>query len=66
MISTRSSAEKSGCFSAFTSTATMIRSNKCALRRMMSTWPFVSGSNDPGKIASRPCGGPGISFSICD
>src|SRR6266850_735739 len=64
MMATRSSAENSGFFSAFTSTATMIRSKRWALRRMMSTWPFVSGSNDPGKIASRPWGGtPGISFS---
>src|SRR2546423_2728846 len=64
MMATRSSAENSGFFSAFTSTATMIRSKRCALRRMMSTWPFVSGSNEPGKIASRPWGGtPSISFS---
>ena len=58
MIATRSSGVNSGFFSALTSTATRMRSNRCALRRMMSTWPFVSGSNDPGNIARRPLGGP--------
>jgi hypothetical protein len=50
---------KSGFFSWLTSTATRIRSNRCALRRMISTCPFVIGSNEPGKIASRPFGGSG-------
>jgi hypothetical protein len=57
MIATRSSAVNSGFFSALTSTETMIRSKRCALRRMMSTCPFVSGSKEPGKMARRPFGG---------
>src|SRR6187401_2283691 len=67
MIATRSSGVNGGFFSGFTSTATRMRSNRCALRRTMSTCPFVSGSKDPGKIASLPFGGVGISqFVICD
>ena len=47
-ISTRSSIENIGAFSAFFRIATAMRSNRRAPRVMMSTWPFVSGSNDPG------------------
>src|SRR5262245_39529305 len=50
-MSTRSCIENSGDFSAFTRIATMMRSNSRAPRRMMSTWPLVSGSNDPGYTA---------------
>ena len=47
-ISTRSSMENSGAFSAFTRIATMMRSKSRAPREMMSTCPLVSGSNVPG------------------
>ena len=49
----RSSALKCGCLAAFCSTATTTPSNSRSARRMMSTWPFVIGSNEPGKIAVR-------------
>src|SRR3954469_935206 len=51
-MSTRSAIEKSGDFSAFTRIATMIFSKRCVPRSMISTWPLVNGSNDPGKTAS--------------
>ncbi len=35
-----------------------MRSNRCALRRMMSTCPLVNGSKEPGKMARRPVGWP--------
>src|SRR5262245_24042945 len=52
-ISTRSRSVKSGCFSRFTRIATMMRSKMLAPRVMMSMWPFVNGSNDPGYTARR-------------
>ena len=51
-MSTRSAIVKSGDFSTLTATATMMRSNSRAPRRMMSTWPLVNGSNEPGYTAS--------------
>ncbi len=44
----RSRTEKSGAFSWLWRMATMIRSKMAAPRMMMSTCPFVSGSNEPG------------------
>ena len=49
IIATRSSTVNSGVLSALTSTATMTRSKMAQPRSMMSTWPLVSGSNDPGR-----------------
>src|SRR5687768_8700576 len=57
MMSTRSPGVNSGFLSGLTSTAMSTRSNRWALRSTISTWPFVSGSNDPGNSASRPAGG---------
>src|SRR5262245_25658972 len=51
MVEIRSSTENSGVFSLFPRTATMIESKMREPRSMMSTWPLVSGSNDPGYTA---------------
>ena len=47
-IATRSSVVNIGVFCSFTRIATTMRSKSRAPRRMMSTWPLVSGSNEPG------------------
>jgi hypothetical protein len=39
-------------FPAFTRIAMMMRSNTRTPREMMSTWPLVRGSKDPGYTAS--------------
>ena len=46
--STRSSRENMGCFPAFTITQTMSRSKILAARRIISRWPLVTGSKEPG------------------
>ena len=48
MIATRSLSLNSGVFSTLPRIATMIESKIREPRSMMSTWPLVSGSNDPG------------------
>jgi hypothetical protein len=48
MIWTRSAALNSGVFASLASTATTMRSNRRDPRSMMSTWPLVMGSNEPG------------------
>jgi hypothetical protein len=45
---TRSSTVNSGCFSGFTRMAIVTSSNTLRPRAMMSRWPFVIGSNEPG------------------
>src|SRR5215212_8706969 len=47
----RSSTENIGSLSRLFKTETMISSNNGELLRIMSRWPFVGGSNEPGKIA---------------
>ena len=51
--SLRSATVKSGDFPSFSSTATRNRSKSREPRRMMSRWPCVSGSNEPGYTAPR-------------
>src|SRR5687767_14441996 len=51
MISTRSSTVKGGCCSGFTRMATVTASKAVRLRAMMSRWPLVMGSKDPGITA---------------
>src|SRR5215213_3013000 len=51
IISQRSSTLNIGCLSALFNTAMTISSKRGELRVMISRWPFVSGSNDPGNTA---------------
>jgi hypothetical protein len=48
IIRRRSSTVNSGLFSTFLRTATMMESKSALPRWMMSTWPRVRGSKDPG------------------
>src|SRR5436190_825585 len=49
----RSSALNNRLFDLFTPTATTTSSNNSDARPMMSRWPLVTGSNDPGHAALR-------------
>src|SRR6185437_3273189 len=55
IIETRSSIVKSSRFSGLIPTPTISSSNSATPRRMTSRWPFVIGSNCPGKTARRRC-----------
>ncbi len=53
IISHRSSTLNIALLSGLLRTATIISSKRGADRRMMSRWPLVKGSKEPGKIARR-------------
>ena len=57
MISTRSSTVNSACFPGLMRMAMVTSSNTDRPRAMMSRWPLVMGSNEPGKDRQRspPC-----------
>ena len=52
MMATRSSTVNRGCFSGLTRMAIVTWSKTDRLRPMMSRWPLVMGSNEPGNTAS--------------
>src|SRR5262245_32996622 len=52
-MAVRSSTVNHVCFAELSSTATMRRSNRRDARAIISTWPLVSGSNEPGHTATR-------------
>src|SRR6185295_8162897 len=53
MMATRSSTVKRGCFSGLTRIAIVTSSKTDSPRPMMSRWPLVMGSKEPGKTASE-------------